>query len=180
MKFGHIFTLLAVCCFSTAIFSGCEAGSATTETSEHDHDDGHDHDGHDHDGHDHDGHEHAKGDLPAHGPKGGHLFRLSGTENVGEWLHYNDSDIIRVYLLDLKNKNAVPCDGITITPKAGDDKTPFVLELDEEASGADQKLVYMLDEKALQLAMNLGVEVEFTVGDKKFKGAIAPHAPHDH
>lgn len=168
MKIGHLLTLLAVCCFCTVTFSGCETGSTKTATADHDHD------------HDHDHGSHAEGELPAHGPKGGHLFKLDGTEYVGEWLHYNDNDIIRVYLLDMKSKGAVPCDGITITPTAGDDKTPFVLELDAEASGGDQKLVYMLDEKALMLAMNLGVDVEITVGDEKFKGSIAPHAPHDH
>ena len=71
-------------------------------------------------------------------------------------------------------------DGVQITPLAGDDKTPFVLELDSDKNPEGKKAIYMLDEKRLMLAMSLGVEVEFTVGDKTYKGKIAPHAPHDH
>jgi len=127
MKFGHIITLLALCCFGFASFAGCETPE-NTEAHGHDHDHGHDHGDHDHD-HDH----------------GDHSY-----------------------------------DGVTITPTAGSDKTPFVLELDDDKSPEGKSLVYMLDDKTLMLAMSLGVEVEFTVGDDKFKGKIEPHAPHDH
>ena len=149
----------------------------------HDHD--HDEHGHDHD-HDHDhGHDHADGELPAHGPNNGHLFKLEGTDFVGEWIHYNDNDIIRVLLLDKGLEDVIAFDGVTITPTAGSDKTPFELEFDAEkspksADGVAKKVIYMLDDKGLGLAMSLGVEVEFTLGDEKFKGKIAPHAPHDH
>jgi len=180
MKFGHIITLLALCCFGLASFTGCESPKNDTakvhDHSGHDHGD-HDHD-HDHGDHDHGDHDH--GDLPAHGPNKGHLFKLEGSEMVGEWIHYNDNDIIRVLLLESNLEHAVSYDGVTITPTAGSEKTPFVLELDEEKSPEGKTLVYMLDDKTLMLAMSLGVEVEFTVGDSKFKGIIEPHAPHDH
>ena len=55
-----------------------------------------------------------------------------------------------------------------------------MLELDPDKNPEGKKAIYMLDEKRLMLAMSLGVEVEFTVGDKTYKGKIAPHAPHDH
>lgn len=180
MKLGHIFSLLALCCFAVVPFTGCETGTATSSEKH-----GHDHDGHDHDGHDH-GHEghdhgdHAHGELPAHGPNNGHLFKLEGSDMVGEWIHYNNNDIIRVLLLDSKLQHAVEFDEVTITPNAGDDKTPFVLELDPDKNTNDKKLVYMLDDKTLMLAMSLGVDVEFTIGDQKYKGSIEPHAPHDH
>ncbi len=180
MKFGHLLTLLALTCFVTPAFIGCGEGANTADSSSHDHDhDGHDHDHGDHD-HDHGDHDHSHGDLPAHGPNNGHLFKLEGSDMIGEWIHYSDNDIIRVLLLDSKLENVLECDGVKITPEAGDDKTPFVLELDEEKNIDDRKLVYMLDEKRLMLAMSLGVEVEITVGDKTYKGKIEPHAPHDH
>jgi len=118
--------------------------------------------------------------LPAHGPNNGHLFKLEGSELVGEWIHYNDNDIIRVLLLDKGLKDVIAFDGVTITPTAGSDKTPFELELDVEKSPKGKNVIYMLDDKGLGLAMSLGVEVEFTLGDEKFKGKIEPHAPHDH
>ena len=180
MKLGHLLILMAVCCFAVPAFSGC-GEPQTVADSDHDH--GHDHgDGHDHDhAHDHDhDHGHGEGELPAHGPNNGHLFKLEGTDLVAEWIHYNDNSIIRVLLLDKALQNAVEYDGVTITPTAGDDKTPFVLELDPEKNINEKKLVYMLDEKKLMLAMSLGVDVEFQMGDKTFKGKIAPHAPHDH
>lgn len=177
MKFGHIIILLALCCFGLAPFAGCGPQENKTANG-HDHGEhGHDHDGH---GHDHDGHDHADGELPAHGPNNGHLFKLEGSEFVGEWIHYNDNDIIRVLLLDKGLKDVIAFDGVTITPTAGSDKTPFELEHDVEKSPAGKKVIYMLDDKGLGLAMSLGVEVEFSLGDEKFKGKIAPHAPHDH
>jgi hypothetical protein len=157
---------MAVCCFAFPAFTGCGEGSQTVAES-HDHD------------HDHD-HAHGEGGLPAHGPNNGHLFKLEGTDLIAEWIHYSDNDIIRVLLLDKGLENAVEYDGVMITPTAGDDKTPFVLELDPEKNINDKKLVYMLDEKKLMLAMSLGVDVEIKVGDKTYKGKIAPHAPHDH
>jgi len=180
MKFGRLLTLLAVCCFvvpALTSLSGCDDSPQASATKS----DGHDHDdhGHDHGDHGHD-HDHEHGELPAHGPNNGHLFKLSGTDMVGEWIHYSDNDIIRVLLLDKKFENAIEYDGVSITPTAGDDKTPFVLELDPEKNINDKKLVYMLDEQKLMLAMSLGVEVEITVGDKTYKGAIEPHVPHDH
>ena len=182
MKFGHIFTILALCCFGLAPFSGCGPETKTVDSDKGGHHD-HDHGDHDHDHGDHGHGDHDHGELPAHGPNKGHLFKLDGTDMVGEWIHYNDNDIIRVLLLDEKLENAVALDGVTITPTAGSDRTPFALELDTEQNGSKEnpmQLVYMLDDKALGIAMSLGVEVEFSVGGNKYKGAIAPHAPHDH
>lgn len=173
MKFGYLLTLVAVAFLSITTFAGCEYDSESTSAKTEDHDHG-DHD-HDHD-HDHD----DSNALPVHGPNGGHLFAIDGSEKVGEWMHYNDNDIIRVVLLDKDLKNAVPVDAITITPTAGDDKTAFELELDGTQNKGDQKLVYMIDDKQLQVAMSLGVKVEFTIGDEKISGTIAPHTPHDH
>lgn len=182
MKLGYVFTLLAVAAFATPLLTGCTPDSDTATATSTDLENADDHHGHDHgDGHDHDhGDEHADGELPAHGPNKGHLFRLDGTDMVGEWIHYSNNDIIRVLLLDSALKNAVDFDGVEITPKAGDEKTPFVLELDPDKNPEGKKVVYMLEEKRLMLAMNLGVDVEYTVGDKTYKGSIAPHAPHDH
>ena len=183
MKTGYVITLLALCCFGLAPFAGCGPGAPTKTdptfgVEGHEGHEGHDHHGHDHD-HDHD-HDHAHGDLPAHGPNNGHLFKLEGSDLVGEWIHYNDNDIIRVLLLDAKLQNAVAFDGVTFTPTAGSDKTPFVLEFDEEKNQGEMKLVYMLEDKAMKMATTFGVDVEFTMGDKKLKGKIEPHAPHDH
>jgi hypothetical protein len=190
MKFGYVLTLIAVGFFAMASFGGCDnsAPKATTDNGDHGHDHDHGEHGHDHGEHGHDhgdhGHDHGDhghdGELPAHGPNNGHLFTLEGSDYVGEWMHYNANDIIRVVLLDKALENAISIDGVKITPTAGDDKTPFELELDEEKNKGDQTLVYMLDSKKLQNAMSFGVEVEFTIGDDKFAGKIAPHAPHDH
>lgn len=169
MKLRLLATLMA--CFSFALLSGCEqpATSDLGNLEAHDHD--HDHD-HDH-GHDH-------GDLPAHGPNKGHLFRLEGTELVGEWCHYNDNNVIRMFLLDDKHVNAVAIDGVSVTPTAGNEKTPFEMIPDPEHKVGDDTLAFMLDEQKLHVAMTVGVEVEYKMGDKTFKGKIAPHAPHDH
>ena len=111
MKLGYVFTLLAVTAFATPLFTGCNPDGRTaaekTDLHAHDHDHDHDH-GHDHD-HDHD---HEEGDLPAHGPNKGHLFRLGDTDMVGEWIHYNNNDIIRVLLLDSKLELAMDYDGV--------------------------------------------------------------------
>ena len=108
------------------------------------------------------------------------MIKLGGTDMIGEWIHYNDNDIIRVLLLDKKLENAIDYDGVTITPTAGDDKTPFELELDPEKNPEGKKVVYMLEEQKLMLAMSLGVDVEFRIDDKTYSGKIEPHAPHDH
>ena len=165
MKLGYVFTLLAVVALSTSMFSGCDDGKVDAG---HSHKEGEHHDDHDEDS------------LPAHGPNNGHLFRLEGTDMVGEWIHYSSNDIIRVVLLDETRTYPVDYDGVSITPKAGDDQTPFVLELDTEKNPEGEKKVYMLDEKRLMHAMSLGVDVEMTVGDKKYTGKIEPHAHHDH
>jgi len=162
MKTGYFLTLLAATCLMAPVFfSGCNPASSTATK----------------DGHDH--HDHAN-DLPAHGPKGGHLFRLEGSDMIAEWHHYNKNDIIRVYLLDAEMKNAVQVDGVTMTPLAGDDRTPFGLEVDPEENKEGLKVVYMLDDKQLNLATSLGLDVEFKMGDKTLKGTIEAHAPHDH
>lgn len=189
MKLGHLLTLIALCCFAVPSFVGCEddhTADAGHGDHGHDHGDGHGHDhgdghGHDHGegGHDH-GDGHDDGELPAHGPNNGHLIKLGGTDMIGEWIHYNDNDIIRVLLLDKKLENAIDYDGVTITPTAGDDKTPFELELDPEKNPEGKKVVYMLEEQKLMLAMSLGVDVEFRIDDKTYSGKIEPHAPHDH
>ena len=187
MKTGYLLTLLAVTCFMAPAFTGCTPPDSTGSSSarsdgdahghSHDHDHGHDH-SHDHD-HDHD-HAHAEGELPTHGPNNGHLFKLEGSDMIGEWIHYSNSDIIRVLLLDAKLENVFEIDGVAITPTAGDDKDPFILERDPDKNKPKKNHIFMLDEKRLSLAMSLGVSVEFTVGDDKFSGKIEPHVKCDH
>ena len=160
---------LAIACFA---FAGCEpttdnsSGEGTTETKA---DDGHGHD-HSHDG----GH--------AHGPNGGHPFTFdNGEEYQGEWKHYGDNHIIRLYILDAEGKNvAVKADSVTITRLTGDaDEASFTLDA-EDPNENGEAVVYSLDSQDLKIAMNLKVKVEMKIGDKTYTAEIAEHQPHDH
>ena len=168
MRISYCLVMLALCCF---IFTGCDAPSSTGGKDSHG-----DHDGHGHDDH---GHDHGSASLPAHGPNGGHLFRFKDSELIGEWLHYNDNDEIRIFVLDAGMKNTLPVDAVTITPTAGNDKSPFTLESDKENGNADS-YGFALDSKKLNIATTLGVSVSVTQGDKTLVGDIEAHAPHDH
>jgi len=170
MNFRILVALVA--CLSFACLQGC-GDSTTAKQDDHA---GHDHG--DHAGHDHGSH--GEDALPVHGPNHGHLFRLKDTEMVGEWCHYKDNNVIRMFLLDDKHKNVVPIDAVTVVPMAGSQKEPFVLEGDDNEKAGDKFHAYMLDDQKLLLSMTLGVKVEFKVGDKTYAGEIEPHEPHDH
>ena len=167
----------SVACLAFAFLSGCDNGTTAknSDTPAHEltHGDGHDHD-------DHAGHDHGESDLPVHGPNHGHLFRLKDTKMVGEWCHYKDNNVIRMFLLEDKDGNVVAADAVTVTPTAGSDKNPFNLEGDSNEKAGGSFNAYMLDDQKLHLAMNLGVKVEFKVGDKTYSGEIEPHEPHEH
>lgn len=157
---------LAITCFT---FSGCDQAAPTktgTDTKQ---------DGDGHDDHDHDHGEHA------HGPNGGHLFEFAEGDYHGEWKHYNDNFVIRVYILDkagTKNE-AVAAENVTIKRTTGDDGAEFTL--DPESPDEDGKaVVYSLDSQDLSIAMNLGVIIEMKLGDKTYTANIPAHEPHDH
>lgn len=164
---------LPLCALSLFIFSGCDkpaasnakpnANTKTADKHDHDHD-----------------HEHADHDHPAHGPNGGHMFKLTPDDLSAEWTHSSSNDIIKVFVLNKEGKAnaAVKCDKVVITPVSGNNTTPFELPAVEPKDGASAE--FMLDSKDLNVAMTLGVKVEIKVGDKSYVGEIAPHAPHDH
>lgn len=155
------------------IASGCDSkstaktnqGKSPANNEAHHHDDHADHD------HDH----------PAHGPNDGHLIELTPNDLHAEWTHSSSNDIIKVFILDKDGKKNQPikADQVTITPSTGSNPAPFKLTaVAPDANGETAE--FMLDSDQLNLAMSLGVKVEFQVGDKKYQGEIPPHAPHDH
>lgn len=178
------FTAIVLGVFSACLISGCAdtqtADSTTDDTAEHDHDHeghSHDHDGHDHG--DHDGHDHSGDDV--HGPFGGHTFRFDSDDYRAEWKHYNDNNVIRVYVLDPTGKKEAPVKAsVAMFPMAGSDKTPFELEA-EKPNESGESAVYALDDQNLGIAITAGgVKVEMKTGGKTYTGIIDAHAPHDH
>jgi hypothetical protein len=135
-----------------------------------------------HDDHDHDhGDDHADHDHPAHGPFGGHIFDIDSPDYQGEWKKYSDNNIIRMYLLDGKGKDAVAVkvDSFIVKPQAGKDDVTFELKAeDPDENGASS--TYMLDDENLTIAIPLGVDIEIKIGDKTYKSQIKAHQPLDH
>jgi hypothetical protein len=163
-----LFTAFSLSMLSCCLMAGCadtQEDAANTITRDHGHDHGHDH------GDD--------GDI--HGPFGGHVFSFDSDEYRGEWKHYNDNDVIRVYVLDSTGKKEAPVNGaVTLTPLAGADKTPFELE-GENPNDDGETAIYSLDDKNLTIAITAaGVTVGLKVGDKSYEGVIEAHEPHDH
>ena len=190
------FTALALGLFSCCLMSGCaetKTAENNTESHEgHDHGDheGHDHGDHeghdhgDHEGHDHgdhEGHDHGDHAMDVHGPFGGHTFKFDSDDYRAEWKHYNDNDVIRVYVLDETGKKEAPVKAtVAMIPLGGSDKTPFELEA-EKVNDEGESAVYSLDEKDLGIAITaVGVKVEMKVDDKTYTGTIEAHEPHDH
>lgn len=176
------FTALVLGLFSCCLLSGCaetNTADTATESHDHDHDHGHDHD-HDHD-HGHEGHDHGDHAMDVHGPFGGHTFKWDSDDYRAEWKHYNDNDVIRVYVLDATGKKEAPVKAsVAMIPLGGSDKTPFELEA-EKANEAGEAAVYSLDEKNLGIAITaVGVKVEMKVDGKTYTGIIEAHEPHDH
>lgn len=167
-------TVLALALFAA---SGCDNPSAQSANKPAGNNKAADKHDHDHDDHKHDDHAgHA-----AHGPNDGHMFTLSPDDLTAEWTHSSSNDIIKVFVLNKEGKANQPikCEQVTITPLSGNDVTPFNLPaVEPNANG--EAAEFMLDSKQLNVAMTLGVKVEFKVGDKTYSGEIAPHAPHDH
>ncbi len=163
-------TLFGVGCDKPADPSVAKGG-AKPVVAEHSHDEGHDHD-HATDDHDH----------PAHGPNGGHVFKLDAAGYQGEWKQYTGNNVIRMYLLNDKEKPEpmpMKIDSFQVIPAAGNDQTPFVLEA-EEPDADGKSAVYILDDKNLHLAIPLGVAIEIKSGDTVMKGKIEAHEPMDH
>lgn len=172
-----------IACFALACFTlnGCnDAASTAKDTTKSSQNDGDNHNHDDHDGHEHGGDDHAGDhDAHAHGPNGGHLFDFSGEDYKGEWKHYSDNHVVRVFVLDEEAKEAVPvaAESVTIRRTAGDDGTVFTLDA-ESPDAEGNASVYSLDSQDLDIAMNLGVIVEMKVGDKTYSTELPPHKPH--
>ncbi len=125
----------------------------------------------------HDDHDHAH----VHGPNNGHVFEFEPHEFHGEWKQYNDNNKIRIYVLDEAGKKnvAVKAESISVIPRVGSDKTPFVLPA-ENPNEAGESAVFVMDDVKLKTAIPLGVDIELKVGDKTYKGEIKAHEPMDH
>jgi len=178
-KFFTTFVIgLASCC----LLSGCAETETSDSKADHGTHAGHDHDhDHDHDHGDHEGHDHGDHAMDVHGPFGGHTFKWDSDEYRAEWKHYNDNDVIRVYVLDSTGKKEAPVKAtMAMIPLGGSDMTPFELEA-ESANEEGQSAVYSLDDKNLGIATTaVGVKVEMKIDDKTYTGIIEAHAPHDH
>ena len=162
-----LLTGLALACFT---LTGCEKTTddgTTAAKSAADH-------GHDHEADDHEDH--------AHGPNGGHPFKFAEGDYQGEWKHYNDNHVIRVYILDAEGKKNTPvkADSVTISRLTGDADEPSFMLDPEEPNEDGEAVVYSLDSQDLAIAMNLNVKIEMKVGDKTYTAEIAEHEPHDH
>jgi len=171
---------------------GCEkpaANNSGTEMAEalasgdhgHSHDDdhhGHSHAEHGHDEHGHDEHGHAA-HIEEMGPNKGHIIRLEPTDYVAEWRHYKGNSVIRVYVLNEHKKTVAVNATVSIASDSGKSQETFEL-VPEDADGEGKTGVYMLDEQALAMAMNLGVEISFEIDGKMYKGKVPPHKPHHH
>ena len=164
MKTAHWITLLALGIF---VAVGCDKPSTTTgggdaaHNHEHDHGDG------------------IKGELPAHGPNGGHMFRFSDSDLLGEWGHEDDKNLVRLFVLKPDMKTTVEIDSVEMTPQAGNDKSP--VELTAVMKDEDGKTIsFESEDERLFMALNHGVTVDAVIEGKKVTGAIEAHAPHDH
>ena len=180
-----------ICCFrplailaviGCLCFIGCSEPAQTSKNSGSDldaHD--HDHDSHDHDHDaDHDDEGEAKGKLGPLGPNGGHQIDFSGEPMNAEWIHYNDNDVIRVVVLDQAGKvnRKIKAESIKIRRSKGNAEGFTLMAESPDADGTAES--FMLDDKALAIAMVLGVNVEIEVDGKNYVGKIPPHEPHSH
>ena len=123
----------------------------------------------------HDDHSHM------HGPNSGHMFEITPDEYHGEWKQYSDNTKIKIFILDkdAKKNVAIKADSVKVIPRVGEDKTPFVLTA-ESPNEAGEAASFVLDDAKLKKSIPLGVDIEFSIGDKVYKGEIAAHAPMDH
>ena len=167
-----------VCCLAI----GCEQPSSTAgdnltqELEEHKHGGHQGHDHGDHSGHDHEGHDDHAEEM---GPNKGHIIHLEPSDYVAEWRHYKGNSIIRVYVLDAQKKSTAVQADVSIKSTSG--KTPTTFELaPEDADAQGKTAVYMLDDQALSVAMNLGVELTIEIDGKSYVGKVDEHAPHHH
>ena len=175
MRTKSLFPFAVAMLATIAFAAGCQ--EPTDSAGGHGHDHGEHDDGH---GHDHDGHGHAH-DHPPHGPNSGHIFEFDSEEFTGEWCKYKDSDEIRMFLLDGKGESAKPLvvEQFLVKPLTGDEGEPFELEPENvDPEGAAHS--FMLDDKLLQTAIPLGVEIEVIAEGQTLKGQIKAHEVLDH
>lgn len=103
----------------------------------------------------------------------GHSFTFEPHDYAGEWGHTFNSDLIQIFILDktTNEKKRVQLDSISI--RRGDQIFSLDAENEDEQGLAH---TYSLDNKELAIAMNLGVTLEMTVGEKNYTAKIAPHS----
>ncbi len=165
--------LLAVCgLFGIATSAGCENTDSTTANKTADH--GHDHEEDGSHSHDDDGHDHAA-HAEEFGPKGGHVIAFDDSKGFAEWTHNDNEDKVTVYLLDETKKSLQPA-AVTkayFTSKSGDKSKEFELTATDAVDG--KAATFERTDKALLVALNLGVDLTLETADGSMKIFIKPH-----
>ena len=150
----------------------CDQSKPKTEPAQSPDEHKHAHDEGTHDEHDH---ESSTDNSHRHGIHGGHIFDFQPNDLLGEWVQFRDKDVIEIFLLDSTGKSDSPQKVESLIIKKGDK----LFSLDPESpdgNGASAK--FSLDDIELAIAMNLGVDVEMTIGDKEYTAKIPPNSGH--
>jgi hypothetical protein len=166
--------LMGTGCDRTANTGG-PGGNTTTTSHNHSHDDHSDE-------HQKVAHTHADGTQCTceHGPNNGHLFKFDNENYKGEWVHSNDNDVIRFYILNGMDENTpLKVDSFVIKSTSGSEEAVFEAE-PENADAEGKSHAFMVEDKDLRIATRMGVSVVVTSGDLVLTGTIEPHEPHDH
>lgn len=171
------FGAIALASFCLILVSACDNSQAPTERAANQDDSTSDQVAHDQDNHHSDAPQsYSAGDHShRHGIHGGHIFDFSPAEFLGEWVQHRDSDLIQIFVLDLNGQSDFPQKVESLLIKKGD----TLFSLDPESPDENgYSSVYSLEDKDLSIAMNLGVDVELTIGDREFTAEIPAHAGH--
>lgn len=171
--------VLGLCCGAFVGCSPADSKSEKTAAGDHDHGD-HDHGDHDHAGHDHGDEGHDAHDHGPPGPHGGHTESFDQPGYAFEWIHEDADQRVRIIVLDEAKKNAVPVAAAEVIIRSDKGKEAQTFSLPAVSPDAEGKASeFALQDGALLVALNLGVDLEIEIDGKKFTKKLEPH-DHDH
>lgn len=174
--------VLGLCVTGLVGCSPADSKSGKTSSADHDHD--HEHGDHDHD-HDHGDHDHEEEGHDAHdhgppGPHGGHTESFDQPGYAFEWIHEDAEQRVRIIVLDEAKKNAVPVAASQVTIRSDKGKEAQTFTLPAVSPDAEGKAAeFALQDGALLVALNLGVDLEIEIDGQKYTKKLEPH-DHDH
>lgn len=148
-------------------FIGCFGCAEPNDSAGEDHHDGDTGDAHDHDDH-------------SSGPHDGHILELGDEEYHAEWVHDDDTGMLRVYVLDASMNGIVDAQSVTITTQIeGKDAKTYTLE----KTTINEEVVFELTDNSLVTALQVvseGVTAKLNVkiGDRSFEQEFEEHSHH--